>query len=256
MKKTFLFAALAALSMVSCMNEEFPTLTPTKGYGYINVNVSNDPVIETRASQQVSSDGWVIKTQLQGSETKVDWAADKAYTAGTYTVFAQNYADEAWKAANENWGAAFYQGSGNVTVVAGQTNSAIIDCETAKNAKLTVNIGELPSTFTDVNVVVKRSDDIHLTFPTEGHTEAFFEADETVYFYLSYKFKGDIRNTESATIKMRGAATHNIINVTANSNGLISVTIKVDESFGEGNSATITFDGATGNEAQNNQQGS
>ena len=256
MKKTFLFAALAAFSMISCTNNELPEAEV--GYGYINVNVSNDAVVETRASETVSSiEGWQIKTKKGTEGNLEDWSSNKAYAAGEYTVFAQNYADEAaWKAANANWGAAFYQGSGNVTVAAGQTNSAIIDCKTAKNAKLTVNIGELPSTFTDVNVVVKRSDDIHLTFPTEGHTEAFFEADETVYFYLSYKFKGDIRNTESATIKMRGAATHNIINVTANSNGLISVTIKVDESFGEGNSATITFDGATGNEAQNNQQGS
>lgn len=256
MKKTFLFAALAAFSMISCTNNELPEAEV--GYGYINVNVSNDAVVETRASETVSSiEGWQIKTKKGTEGNLEDWSSNKAYAAGEYTVFAQNYADEAaWKAANANWGAAFYQGSGNVTVAAGQTNSAIIDCKTAKNAKLTVNIGELPSTFTDVKVLVKRSNDITLTFPTEGHTEAFFGATETVSFSLSYKYNSADKTILDKTITMKGAATNNIINVTANSNGLISVTIKVDETFENVNNETLTFDGATGNEAQNNQQGS
>lgn len=250
MKKTFLFAALAALSMVSCTNNELPEAEV--GYGYINVNVSNDPVVETRASANVSSiEGWQIKTK-KGTESNLeDWASNKAYEAGEYTVFAQNYADEsAWKAANDNWGAAFYQGQGNVTVVAGQTNNATIDCGATQNAKLTVNISDqLPSAFSDVKVLVKRSDAITLTFPTVEHPEAFFGATETVSFSLSYKYNSADKTISNKTITMKGAATNNIINVTANSNGLISVTIKVDETFNSGNNETLTFDGATGEEA-------
>ena len=50
---------------------------------------------------------------------------------------------------------------------------------------------------------------------------------------------------------MKGAATDNVITITANDNGLISVTIKYDNSFGEGNSSTIKFDAATGEQVTN-----
>lgn len=45
---------------------------------------------------------------------------------------------------------------------------------------------------------------------------------------------------------MAGAATNNVITISANSNGLISVSIKYDDAFGEGNNSTIQFDAATG----------
>ena len=55
---------------------------------------------------------------------------------------------------------------------------------------------------------------------------------------------------------MAGAGTNNIITISANSNGLISVTIKYDDSFGKGNNSTITFDAATGNKVETPAQGS
>lgn len=252
MKKTFLFAALAALSMVSCTNNELPEAEV--GYGYINVNVSNDPVVETRASENVSSIvGWQIKTKKGTEGNLEDWVSNKAYEAGEYTVFAQNYADEsAWKAANDNWGAAFYQGETTVTVVAGKSENAEIDCGTAENAKLTVNITTLPETFSEVKVKVVRNESTTLTFPTIGHTEAYFGANEEVSFSLSYKYNNVEKNISNKTITMKGAATNNIINVTANNNGLINVTIKVDNTFGEGNSAGLVIDGATGDVVSNN----
>ena len=43
--KKILFAAMAlGMCMTSCMNEEFPNAVQ---YGYINLNVSNNPVMVT-----------------------------------------------------------------------------------------------------------------------------------------------------------------------------------------------------------------
>lgn len=50
---------------------------------------------------------------------------------------------------------------------------------------------------------------------------------------------------------MKGAATENIISVSANNNGLIDVTIQYDDAFGNGNSSTIIIDAATGEQVSN-----
>ena len=72
-------------------------------------------------------------------------------------------------------------------------------------------------------------------------------ATEQVSYTLKYKYNGTDK-LNSGVITMKGAATENIITVSANDNGLISVTIKYDDAFGNGNSSTITIDAATGNE--------
>ncbi len=247
MKKIYL--AALTLAMTACVSNE--DLNPVDNYGYIDVNVSNDPVMVTRAEQTVNDlSGWTITTTKNGESESKTWASTTAYEADTYTVNAQNYASEtAWKEANENYGAAFYQGATNVTVEAGKTASAVIECETAKNAKLTVTIAEMPAAFSNVTLTAQRDNENNLIFSTiNNKTEAFFGATEGVSYSLSYKYNNTDKNITGQTITMAGAATNNVISISANDNGLISVSIKYDNEFTTGNSNTITFDAATGNQ--------
>ncbi|MBR2946465.1 MAG: DUF4493 domain-containing protein [Bacteroidaceae bacterium] len=244
MKKIYL--AALTLAMTACVSTE--DLNPVDNYGYIDVNVSNDPVMVTRAEQTVGNiSSWTITTK-KGENTPETWSSEKAYEAGDYTVAAQNYVDEtAWKKDNENYGAAFYQGATNVTVKAGETAPATINCRTAKNAKLTVTISDMPTAFTNVTLTAKRDASTNLEFPgINNKTEAFFGAQEVVSYSLSYEYNEEEKSILNQTITMAGAATNNVITISANSNGLISVSIKYDDAFGEGNNSTIQFDAATG----------
>ena len=248
MKKIY-FAALA-LALTACVSNE--DLNPVDNYGYIDVNVSNDPVMVTRTEQNVeNTTGWTITTK-KGNNTAEPWSSSTAYVAGIYTVAAQNYANEDdWKTANGNYGAAFYQGATNVTVEAGKTASAEISCGTAQNAKLTVTIAEMPTAFSNVKLTATRNASTNLEFPgINNKTEAFFGAQEVVSYSLSYKYQSEEKSISNQTITMAGAATNNVITISANTNGLISVSIKYDDAFGTGNNSTIQFDAATGEQVQ------
>ena len=250
MKKTFLFAALAAISMTSCMNEEFPTLTPTTtGYGYISVNASNDPVIETRADVKVQDLAtWTIETSKTGEETREAWTSQTKYEAGTYTVYASNYeSDTHWMEAKSNWGDAYYKGSvENVVVVAGQTATAEIECGKAKNARLKVKFN-LINNFTEYSLKAKRN----LVFNSEnaGSALAYYAATEEVDYTFNYKYNSTPKEI-TGKITMKGAATENTISIASNDNGTISVTVYYDDTFGEGNSEPLVFDAATGEQVK------
>ena len=86
---------------------------------------------------------------------------------------------------------------------------------------------------------------------TNDKTEAFFGADEVVFYSLSYKYNNTDKSILNQMITMAGAATNNVITISANTNGLISVSIKYDDAFGTGNNSTIQFDAATGEQVTN-----
>lgn len=246
--KKILFAAMAlGMCMTSCMNDEFPNAVQ---YGYINLNVSNDPTLQTRAVQTVSESDlskWTIKTKF-GEEAEQIWNAQKAYKAGTYVVSAQSHENEEdWKSANEGWGAAYYEGTDNEVIVErGKTADAEINCNTAKNAKLTVTIADMPEAFKNVEVRALRNETKTLTFNGSEGQQAFFKKDEVVKYSIHYTYKDVSKIIDNKTIQMAGAATNNIITIQANDNGLISVNITYDDSFGKGESEDFTFDALTG----------
>lgn len=254
MKKIYL--AALTLAMTACVSNE--DLNPVDNYGYIDVNVSNDPVMVTRAEQTVDDvNSWTITTKKSNENESKAWSSTTAYEAGTYTVNAQNYADEdEWKTANGNYGAAFYQGEDDVEVSAGTTVEAEISCGTAQNAKLTVTIAEMPTAFSNVKLTATRDASTNLEFPgINNKTEAFFGAQEVVYYSLSYEYNEEEKSILNQTITMAGAATNNVITISANSNGLISVSIKYDDAFGKGNNSTIQFDAATGEKVETSSEG-
>lgn len=246
--KKILFAAMAlGMCMTSCMNEEFPNAVQ---YGYINLNVSNDPTLQTRADQTVSESdlsNWTIKTKF-GEEAEQIWGAQKAYKAGTYVVSAKSHEnEEAWRNANDYWGAAYYEGTDeDVKVTRGETVTAVIECGTAKNAKLTVTIAGMPQAFKNVEVRAVRAEGKTLTFTGANSKEAFFGAVEEVIYSIHYTYNDSDKEITGKTITMAGPATNNNINITANDNGLINVNITYNDEFTTGTNADFTFDAATG----------
>ena len=225
----------------------FETIGTPKGK--LNVNCTYDTDLSTRAEQNAGAN-WIIKagekTLSQGTNT---------IPAGTYIVTASNYADVA-KAleANGSWGDAFYKGSQPEVVVEKGANTDIsIACGKAQNARMKVNFNNLLGSFTEVKLVADPTTR-NLEFNTGENAGklAYFAASTTVKCKLSYKFSGSFTE-KHFDFALAGAATENVITVTTNDNGTISINlsnITYDNEFGAGNGQTITIDAVSGEEVQ------
>ena len=79
---------------------------------------------------------------------------------------------------------------------------------------------------------------------------AYFAASATVKCKLSYTFSGSVKEKDF-DFALAGAATENVITVTTNDNGTISINlsnITYDNEFGAGNGQIITIDAVSGQE--------
>jgi phage baseplate assembly protein gpV len=243
MKKVIFALVAAGMTMTSCMNDEFPNAT---SYGQLNVNVSNDLQMNTRASVTDLST-WTVKANDGTSDISLTTASTKV-KAGKYTVSAQSHASEAAAlAANSGWGAAYYEGTAApVEVTAGSEKDVTVECGTAKNARLKVQFS-LISNFTEYSLTAVTAPNRNLVFNASNSSTAlaYYGATEVVNYTLSYKYNGTLKEIPGQ-ITMKGAATENIISIASNDNGTISVTVNYDDTFGTGNSENLVFDAATG----------
>lgn len=243
MKKTFFAIALAMVGLSSCTNE---VLNDLDAMGTIVLSVSNDEQV-TRAAKAVADlNGWTVKAKANDGTSDISLTtASTKVKAGTYTITAKSHTDEAAALAdNGGWGAAYYEGStSGVVVEAGKTVPATVDCGKARNARLKVQFS-LISNFTDYSLTAANR---NLVFDksNSGTALAYYGATEVVNYTLTYKYNG-AEKTKSGTITMNGAATENIISISSNDNGTISVTVNYDETFSEGNKEDLEFDAATG----------
>ena len=240
MKKTFLAIALVMVGLSSCTNE---VLNDVDAMGTLALSVSNDDQV-TRAAQTVADlNGWTVKANDGTSDISLTTASTKV-KAGTYSISAKSHADEATALTDNNgWGAAYYEGStSNVVVTAGKTANATVNCGTAKNARLKVQFS-LISNFTEYSLTANRN--LVFDASNSGTALAYYGATEVVNYTLTYKYNG-AEKTKTGTITMKGAATENIISISSNDNGTISVTVNYDDTFSEGNKTDLEFDAATG----------
>lgn len=251
MKKRILPIIALALSATACVSDADLDVADNKGY--INVSVSADNSMETRASTTVGNiNSWIKKVD------DAYWSVSTGYIAGEHTVSVSNYASitEALNA-KDGWGDMYFEGSSTVNVIKGETVNAEVDCGTAKNARLSVTFS-LPSVFTNYNVKATTTDTERnikdFTF-NENTTDkyAYFKATEVITYELSYTYDSSSK-TVNGSITMGGKATDNKINISANDNGKITITIKADETFTTGASQTITIDAATGEQVTNSQE--
>ena len=244
MKKTIFSIMALAMAMASCTNE---VLTDVDGYGTIVLSVNNDETVTRSAKAVADLNGWIVKASNSSEEITLTTASTKV-KAGKYTVSAKSHASAADAlTVNDGWGAAYYEGtSGEVTVEAGQPANAIVNCGTAKNARLKVQFS-LVSNFTEYSLTADRG----LVFNSDNAASAlaYYAATEEVGYTLKYKYNG-AEKTISGKITMNGAATENIISIASNDNGTISVTVNYDDTFSKGNENEIEFDAATGEEVK------
>lgn len=248
MKKIILSAcALSAMFLTSCSNEVdmFETIGTPKG----TLNV--DCIYDTEMTRATATDSWSWTIKAGNTELK---QGDNHIAAGFYTVKASNYVDlNAALAAKEGWGDAFYSGSlENVEVTKGESKTVTINCGKAKNARLKAAFNLIPN-FTNVELVadVTTTDPAYtgrdLTFTPDNASSklAYFNASSTIPCKLSYYYNSAYKeNTFNFTLS--GAATENVINVTTNNNGTITINITYDNAFDEGKTTSITIDAATG----------
>ena len=249
MKKTFLFAAFAALCMTSCMNEEFPNAPQVSepGYGYINLNVSNDPIMVTRAGVP----SWLISATKDDSPyTGIESGVNKV-PEGTYVITAKshNSIDEA-NTLNK-YGEPYFEGVSSATQVsAGESKSIGIDCGVAQNSKLTL-VNELnTSVFSDVKLnATSPNRELSLS---KDNPSAFYSIRTTVNYNISYKYNGGVddkfikNNGEDYTISIAEAAKDYQIKLTSTDNGNITVSVTYNSEFNTVESEEFTVDAATG----------
>ena len=271
MKKTFLFAALAALSMVSCTNNELPEAEP--GYGYINVNVSNDVEVTTRAGEgggeiatnKIVSDlsGWIVtatNTNDQNKTYRLNQLEGNAVLAATYNVDARTATDMNAATTTDSYGIAYYQGvAESVVVTAGQTAPANIACGKAKNSKLTLVNNLNPSVFTNVTLHATKGDGT-LTLPNGNNTSIYYNpstenTSTIVQYYITYKYNNEqtektLKNGDNDfTIEIAAPGTDYQIKLTSTDNGKINLSITYQDFTVSG--TDFTFDAATGTGSQN-----
>ena len=245
MKKNFLPIIALALSATACVSDADLDVADNKGY--INVSVSADNSMETRASQEVTNfDKWTIKV----GET-VWTSSTQGIQAGTYTVTATNYTDiNAALAANEPYGDAWYSGeTKSVQITAGHQTSVSIDCGKAKNARVRAEIAENMPSISDVAIkVYKRGEISRQPVLSSTHTIAYFEANTDISYEISYKYDNQDRTLSPQTLTLGAGGYENIISIKSNQNGSISITVYCDNEFTPNGTSTITIDAATGNE--------
>ena len=240
MKKIY-FAALA-MALTACVSNE--DLNPVDNYGYIDVNVSNDPIVETKATLTGTAaiqSHWIIKV----NETEYT-GNTQAFTPGQYTISAQTHNDVNEAIGSDiPWGEAFYSGKKENKQINAGNNTVTIDCGPAKNARLSV-------AFTDNFKAVFKNYSLNIRTPRsisyDGSDDkpSYFIAQSEIKFTIQYDYGTSTAiETEEQTIRLGDAGTEKVLTVTSNTDGNIQVTIKTSE-FTPSTGTTITFDAADG----------
>ena len=271
-------AALAAASFTSCTNEidMFESLTSEKAT--INLNVSNDIMMVTRSSEISDYSKWLVKVAPQsftdtnnasvtaGETTATDWISasasaeggigTKTFKAGGYNIAVKNYADDAAVySANNNKGAAYYEGNINQKLVKG-SNTVTVDCDKAKNCRVNVSLSGLGDLAAITNPTVTLTQEGRGTnCPALEDTETgYFKAGTQIGYTLNYYYNNELKHSTTAYITTPAEHTEYSIVASTNTTGKITLTIECDETFTPGGNKSIVIDAATGEEDKTNQQ--
>lgn len=260
--KKILFASLLATALTACVSDN--DLQPVEKYGYISVNVNNDPVMaETRAIVTVEDlSAWTIKLKEVNGSSESDATATftsstKKFTveAGTYKVYASSHASKAASyTANNKYGEAYYEGNtDNITISAGDSKDASIVCGTAKNARIKAVFPTSIITVCAIKLTHKTAtsgDDYReggLTL-SDNSTIAYYEPGAALSYELTYNYNDSPVSTPvTGDITLGTEAQESVIQVKTNDNGTITVSVTKDDAFTPGGTTEVTIDAATGN---------
>ena len=252
MKKYLLtvVAALAAVSFNSCTNEidMFEPLNSDKAT--IDLNITNDNSMNTRAVGNVSDpSGWYI-TVGTNAQIQVSELSSQKYNAGNYNITVSNYASEAAAiTAND----AYYEGTNENENLKKGSNSVTVACGTAKNCRVKADLAGLDgfNQISDAKLTVSQAS-VSARELTTANTTGYFYAGsgKTISYTLSYTYTKADNSTDEKTatgsISNPAAATEYQVKVVTNSNGTITLTVTYDTEFTTVTTETITIDAATG----------
>jgi hypothetical protein len=281
MKKSILFAsaALAALAFTSCSNEVdmFQTIGSEKAT--IDLNVSNDVQMSTRAGTAIAEADyakWFVKVSPNAAGAKpgetaaTGWLvastiSSQSFKPGDYTITVANYREEGDAYTTTNpYGDAYYTKSVDQTLLKGP-NAVVVDCDKAENCRVKVDFSGLSDVTTISNPDVTLSQ-AGRGFTTTNTTDVvacpaltngeigYFMAGTAITYQLNYTYKSNpadpstavTKHSDVVTISAPAKHTEYLIVATSNSNGTITLTIKCSGEFDPVSQPTITIDAATG----------
>lgn len=263
MKKIYL--AALTLAMTACVSND--DLNPVDNYGYIDVNVSNDPVMVTRAEgdpEVENLNAWtIIATNSTGANVEYDKTNKYIkVNEGSYTIKASNYSNAGQALlANEGLGDAYYEGSATCEVSPGSTTSVKIECGQAKNSRIKL-LSTLDDAFSNVklNVIGERQKSLNINDVMyfnigEGGTQISYNITYTHNLAGNVTLPATNSASNYFTLRLDNPAYEYQIRLSSNSNGIIYVTVTWNTSFTESISQTIQFDAATGEKVETPIQG-
>ena len=242
MKKIFL--AALTLAMTACVSND--DLNPVDNYGYIDVNVSNDPIMVTRAG----GPSWLISATKDGSSyTGIVSGANKV-PSGTYVITAKSHTSIDVANTLNTYGEPYFEGeSAETQISVGQSENVNINCHQAQNSKLTLVNALNSSVFTNVKLNAT-SLNRQLSLSNQNPS-AFYSIETSVNYNISYNYNGSETETviknggQDYTITIAEAAKDYQIKLTSTDNGNINVTVTYNNEFGTVE-REFTFDAATG----------
>lgn len=256
MKKTILFAsaALAALSFTSCSNEVDPFESLNEERATIDLNITNDDEMLTRAEADLSQ--WEMKMD-NGAWAKANTFVDKTYTAKAYTFTVGNYQTAALAMPDGQAGNPYYTLTEDVTLSKG-ANSLIFECGKAKNSKVSVDwsetSGAIGLTMTSVLVEQVANNESDPTTPARSYTftskgDAYFYAGAAITCTISYTYN-DVPKTITRNVPAPAPGTQYAFNISATNDGKITTLTITYDGWVDGQIPAITINALDGSEVQ------
>lgn len=245
-------AVIATASFTSCSNEMdmFDPISSDKAT--IDLNITNDNVMVTRAEGAVPNpSSWYITVGTNAQIQVSELSKQKYEAGGPYNITVSNYATEAGAIeAND----AYYSGQVSKTLEKG-SNDVTVACGQAKNCRVMADLAGLAdfSAISEAKLTVSQSEAPNRVLSTESTTGYFYAGTgKTISYALDYKYNGVAAKTLHGSIADPAAAREYQVIVVTNSNGTITLTVTYDTEFTTVTAETITIDAATGEKENKN----
>lgn len=235
MKKTIIAAAVL-VAMTAC-NKNVIEMTPSEGYGYIDLGVTADTeMVITKAATEMTDEQLAGYNVILKKGSEEVWtrefsaitADDLKQPAGTYTLYVENLTVEETYISDK--GVVRVSGENNVTVTAGLSSLCTVAC-TPQNSKVSfITTADFDTVFDNPAVSVKESDSRTVAM-TVGSTHtgadcAYFEPG-TLTWTLTAQLGGQTK-TYTKVFTAKKAKWTQVTFTTGSTDGQIDVTITVD----------------------------
>lgn len=198
-----------------------------------------------------------------------------------YTISARSHNTKDVAMPNGGLGEAYYEGAqcnadgsslDKATINAGSTPTPIyVSCGRAKNARLAIVDAGFTGTLSAISIESHLEDDLDtetkgrtVTYPLgnavtvgettvnklftteETATKAYFHAGEQITVKFSYTIGDNTKSNIPVNFTMGAAGTKNTLSITSDEDGNIALTIKYDNTWGDGTTQTVTINAENG----------